>query len=219
MLAAPQIIGGHSTVRPWLVPEFTGWSSSSLRREGESLASLLVSTLYPWSCYLSKTFGKTRSTGKQQRAERNRLILLSTIQHPLPPRYIHSHMTSRSCLRFPISCSLPSECPISPQPVNLKPLHKLLFIQVMNRQNFQSVTESMPAKTLSESLNPPKEKLVSFFSLSKPQSRAGPVEWGYSWESRMQGANTCWVWKWRQSLQALCSQLKQKVLWHPSNET
>lgn len=150
MLAAPQIIRGHSTVRPLLVPECTGWSPSSLKREGESLTSLLASTLQLCSCHLSKAFGKTRPTGKQQRAERSRPDLLSITQHPTGT--VIPCTTSMSCLWFPIRCSLPSEKPISLQPVDFKPLDKLLFSHVMNRQNFQSVTESRPAKTRSDSL-------------------------------------------------------------------
>lgn len=202
MLAAPQIIRGHSTVWPQPVPDLPAslphpWGGK------ESLASLLVSTLYPCGCHLSETFGKTRSTGKQQRAERSELILLSTIQ--LPTGTFILHRTSMSCPWSPISHSLPSKYPIGLQSVNLKPLDKLLFSYVMSRQSFQSVMESMPANTHSDSLNPQKERFVSLFSLSKSQSRAGSVEWGYLGESGLQGTNECWVWKWRLWWKALHS--------------
>lgn len=39
MLAAPQIIRGHSMVHPSPVPEIAGWSSSSPRRDRDSLIS------------------------------------------------------------------------------------------------------------------------------------------------------------------------------------
>lgn len=216
MLAAPQIIRGHSTVRPLLIPEVTAWLPPPWGgRAGGSLSSLSASTLKLCSWHLSKAFGKTRSTGKQQRAERSRLVLLPIIQHPTGA-FIPC-TTSRSCLWFPIRCSLPSEYPISLQPVNFKPPGKLLFSHLMNGQNFQSVMESMPTKTHSDSLIHEREILVSFFCLSKLQSRAGSVEWGYWGKSGIQGTNKCWVWKWRQWRQALCSHLERRVLWHPSN--
>lgn len=202
MLAAPQIIRGHSTVRPQPVPEFTGWSSSSLRREGEprqplSLHSLSLWLPLVWNIWKDKVHWEV-AKGREEQAH-------PPLHNPAPQGTFILHRTSMSCPWSPISHSLPSEYPIGLQSVNLKPLDKLLSSHVLSKQNFQSVMESMPANTHSDSLNPQKERFVRLFSLSKPQSRAGSVEWGYLGESGLQGTNEGWVWKWRLWRKALHS--------------